>query len=113
MFLRQRRLQYTAKPDKPDPIFAKQLQEVLGGQWGEISVMMNYLFQGWNCRGPEKYRDMLMDIATEEIGHVEMLATMIAQLLETSPVEAQEDAARNSILGSIMGGTKLDDVIVA
>jgi Mn-containing catalase len=40
MFFHDPRLQYHAKPDRPDPIFAKQLQEVLGGQWGEISVMM-------------------------------------------------------------------------
>lgn len=53
MFLRQRKLQYHAKPDKPDAIFAKMLQEPLGGQWGEISVMMTYLFQGWSCRGPQ------------------------------------------------------------
>ena len=36
MFLRRRPLQYHAKPDRPDPIFAKVLQEPLGGQWGEI-----------------------------------------------------------------------------
>lgn len=40
MFFRQNRLQYHAKPERPDPVYAKQLQEVLGGQWGEISVMM-------------------------------------------------------------------------
>jgi Mn-containing catalase len=112
MFFRQRQLAYHAKPDKPDPIFAKQLQEVLGGQWGEISVMMTYLFQGWNCRAPQKYKDMIMDIGTEEIGHVEMLATMIARLLETSPVEAQEDAAKNSAIGAIMGGARLEDAII-
>jgi len=113
MFLRQNRLQYHAKPERPDPVYAKQLQEVLGGQWGEISVMMTYLFQGWNCRGPEKYRDMIMDIGTEEIGHVEMLATMIARLLETSPVEAQEEAARDSVLGAVMGGARVEDAIIA
>src|SRR3954471_23718340 len=102
MFVHRSRLQYQAKPDKPDPIFAKMLQEPLGGQWGEISVMMTYLFQGWSCRGPQKYRDMLLDIGTEEIGHVEMLATMIARLLETSSVEVQEDAARNTMVGAIM-----------
>ena len=78
MFFRQKQMAYHAKPEKPDPLFAKMLQEPLGGQWGEISVMMTYLFQGWSCRGPQKYRDMILDIATEEIGHVEMLATMIA-----------------------------------
>lgn len=63
-----------AKPTRPDPVYAKKQQEVLGGQFGEISVMMQYLFQGWNCRAEGKYRDMLLDIATEEIAHVEMLA---------------------------------------
>src|SRR3954466_11949380 len=113
MFVRQRKLQYHAKPDRPDPLFAKMLQEPLGGQWGEISVMMTYLFQGWSCRGPQKYRDMIMDIGTEEIGHVEMLATMIARLLETSPVEAQEDMAKNSLVGAMMGGARIEDAIVA
>jgi Mn-containing catalase len=113
MFFRQKQMAYHAKPEKPDPNFAKMLQEPLGGQWGEISVMMTYLFQGWNCRGPQKYRDMLMDIGTEEIGHVEMLATMIARLLETSPVEAQEDAAQNSLVGAIMGGARVEDAILA
>ena len=113
MFFRNRHLQYHAKPEKPDPVYAKQLQEVLGGQWGEISVMMTYLFQGWNCRAPQKYKDMILDIGTEEIAHVEMLATMIARLLETSPVEAQEDAAKNSAIGAVMGGARLEDAIVA
>jgi Mn-containing catalase len=44
--------------------------------------MIQYLFQGWNCRGEQKYRDMLLDIGTEEMAHVEMLSTMIAQLLD-------------------------------
>jgi Mn-containing catalase len=113
MFFRQNRLQYHAKPSRPDPVYAKQLQEVLGGQWGEISVMMTYLFQGWNCRAPGKYRDMIMDIGTEEIGHVEMLATMIAQLLEASPVETREEAAKDSIIGAAMGGARIEDAIVA
>jgi Mn-containing catalase len=113
MFYRNRYLQYNARPERPDPLYARKLQEVLGGQWGEISVMMTYLFQGWNCRGPAKYRDMLLDIGTEEIAHVEMLSTMIARLLEQSPVEAQEDAAKNSIVGAVMGGAKVEDVILA
>jgi Mn-containing catalase len=113
MFFRTNKFQYNAKPEKPDPLYAKKLQEVLGGQWGEISVMMTYLFQGWNCRAPAKYRDMILDIGTEEIAHVEMLATMIARLLDTSPVEAREDAAKNSPIGAIMGGSRLEDVLVA
>jgi Mn-containing catalase len=113
MYYHVKQLQYNAKPEKPDPIYAKKLQELIGGQYGEMTVMMQYLFQGWSCRGPQKYRDMLLDIATEEIGHVEMLATMIARLLETSPVETREDAAKDSAIGAVMGGARIEDAIVA
>lgn len=113
MFFRTKHLQFDAKPERPDPVFAKILQEPLGGQWGEMSVMMTYLFQGWNCRSPQKDKDMIMDICTEELAHVEMLATMIARLLENSPVEAQKDAARNSVMGAVLGGSRVEDVIVA
>lgn len=113
MFYHDKRLQYHARPDAPDPLFARKLQEVLGGQWGEMSVMMTYLFQGWNCRGPMKYRDMLLDIGTEEIAHVEMVATMIARLLEGAPLKAQEDAARVPIVGAVMGGNDTRDLIAA
>jgi Mn-containing catalase len=116
LFFHTKQFQYNAKPDAPDPIFAKQMQEILGGQWGEISVMMGYLFQGWNCRGPAKYRDMIMDIATEEIGHVEMIATMIARLLETSPVEAEKAAEQGGdgggVVGAVLGGGDTQDAII-
>jgi Mn-containing catalase len=105
MFFHTKQLQYNASPTQADPLFAKRLQEVLGGQWGEISVMMQYLFQGWNCRGPAKYRDMLLDIGTEEMAHVEMLATMIAQLLSDAPLSDQEQAVQNPVIAAVMGGT--------
>jgi len=112
MFFHDKRLQYNARPERPDPVFARKLQEVLGGQWGEISVMMSYLFQGWNCRGPAKYRDMILDIATEEISHIEMLATMIARLLEKGPVDAQEEAAKDPFVAAVLGGMNPQHVIV-
>jgi Mn-containing catalase len=104
MFFHDKRLQYNAKPERPDPVMAVRIQEILGGQFGEITVAMQYLFQGWNCRGPAKYRDMLLDIGTEELAHVEMLATMIARLLEGAPVKAQEEAAQIPVVGAVMGG---------
>jgi Mn-containing catalase len=114
MFFHDKRLQYHAKPERPDPLYAKKLQEVLGGQWGEISVMMQYLFQGWNCRGPAKYRDMLLDIGTEEIAHVEMLSTMICRLLEGASAEDQQAAAKgSSVVAAIFGGTSPKDAIIA
>ncbi|HYH01008.1 MAG TPA: manganese catalase family protein [Terriglobales bacterium] len=113
MFFHDKRMQYNAKPSNPDPVYAKKLQEILGGQWGEITVSMQYLFQGYNCRGPAKYRDMILDIGTEELAHVEMLATMIARLLEKAPVSEQEAAAKHPIVGGVMGGASSDDLAVA
>jgi Mn-containing catalase len=112
MFYHTKKLQYFRPPEKPDPIYAKKIQELIGGTFGEMTVMMQYLFQGWNCRGPAKYRDMLLDIGTEEIGHVEMLATMIAHLLNKAPIKLQEQGAQDPVVGAVMGGTNPQDVIV-
>ncbi len=90
MFTHTQDLQFEAKPDGPDPAFARRLQEVLGGKWGEMTVAMQYLYQGWNCRLPGKYKDMLLSIGTEEIGHVEMIATMIDRLLDAQPLSPDE-----------------------
>ncbi|HFP9106616.1 TPA: manganese catalase family protein [Enterococcus faecium] len=114
MFRHQKELQFEAKPDRPNPLIAKYLQELIGGQYGEMSVAMQYLFQGWSCRGEEKYKDMLMDIATEEIGHVEMLATMVARLLKGAPVEDQEAAMqKDPTIGAIISGMNPQHAIVA
>jgi Mn-containing catalase len=113
MFYHNKKLQYFRPPEKPDAVYAKKIQELIGGTFGEMTVMMQYLFQGWNCRGPAKYRDMLLDIGTEEIGHVEMLATMIAHLLDKAPIKMQEDGAKDPVVGAVMGGTSPRDVITA
>src|SRR3954465_14761287 len=114
MFFHDRRLQYHSKPDRPDPLYAVKLQEVIGGQWGEMSVAMQYLFQGWNCRGPAKYRDMLLDIATEEIGHVEMLSTMVAHLLEGADAHTTEAAAKSSsTVKAVLSGASPRDLMMA
>ena len=96
MFTHTHALQFEAKPDGPDPDFARKMQEVLGGQWGEMTVATQYLLQGWNCRLPGKYKDMLLAIGTEELGHVEMITTMIARLLEGAPLSVQEAAAKDN-----------------
>jgi Mn-containing catalase len=114
MFFHDKGLQYRAKPDRPDPLFAAKLHEVLGGQWGEMTVAIGYLFQGWNCRAPGKYRDMLMDIGTEELAHVEMLATMIARLLEGAPINMRDAAvAEHPALAAVMGGMNPQHAIVS
>ncbi|WP_435746546.1 manganese catalase family protein [Nocardioides sp. SYSU DS0663] len=113
MFAHTKQLQYDVKPDRPDAMFAAKLQEVVGGQFGEMTVMMQYLWQGWNCRIPGKYKDMILDIGTEEIGHVEMLVTLMARLLEGAPSETQaEAAAANPALAAVLGGQNVQHAIV-
>ncbi|MGY1828623.1 MULTISPECIES: manganese catalase family protein [unclassified Blastococcus] len=87
MFTHTQALQYEAKPDGPDAAFARRMQEILGGQWGEMTVATQYLLQGWNCRLPGKYKDMLLSIGTEELAHVEMIVTMIDRLLDHQPLK--------------------------
>src|SRR5829696_942692 len=114
MFFHRQELQHQAKPDKPDAVYARRLQEVLGGQYGEITVALQYGFQAWNAHIPGKYRDLLFGIGTEEMGHVEMLAVMIAQLLEKAPIQGAEDAAKSDpVLGAVMGGMDVQHAIVA
>ncbi|PRY65394.1 Mn-containing catalase [Glaciihabitans tibetensis] len=73
--------------DEPDPAAANALQEGLGGQFGEMRTMMQYLFQAMNFRGPDgkPYRDLIQGIGTEEISHVELIGTTISRLLDGSP----------------------------
>ena len=114
MYRHTKELQFQVRPDKPDALFASKLQELVGGQFGEMTVMMQYLWQGWNCRVPGKYKDMILDIGTEEIGHVEMLCTMMARLLEGAPSETQaQAAAANPALAAVLGGQNVQHAIVA
>ncbi|WP_136520090.1 manganese catalase family protein [Cellulomonas telluris] len=114
MFFHRQELQFHAKPEKPDAVFARKLQEVLGGQYGEITVAMQYGFQSWNAHIPGKYRDLLYGIGAEEFGHVEMLATMIAQLLDDAPIGIVEGAVQDDpTVAAIVGGTDPQHAIVA
>ena len=114
MFFHKQELQFKSTPDKPDAVYARKLQEVLGGQYGEITVAMQYGFQSWNSHIPGKYRDLLYGIAAEEMGHVEMLAIMIAQLLEKAPLGITDDAVQSDpTVAAVMGGMDVQHAIVA
>jgi Mn-containing catalase len=104
VFYHDNKLQYPIRVERPDPAFARLLQQAIGGVEGEIRVMLQYLFQSFGARGPVKYRDMLMETGTEEIGHIQMLATAVALNLEGAPVAAQEAAAKNPAVAAVLGG---------
>ncbi|GAA3292988.1 manganese catalase family protein [Arthrobacter citreus] len=114
MFFHKQELQFKSTPDQPDAVYARKLQEVLGGQYGEITVALQYGFQAWNSHIPGKYRDLLFGIGAEEMGHVEMLATMIAQLLEKAPLGITDDAVQNDpTVAAVVGGMDVQHAIVA
>ena len=72
--------------DEPDPSAANALQEGLGGQFGEMRTMMQYLFQSFNFRGnATPYLDLIQGIGIEEISHVELISKTISKLLDGAP----------------------------
>jgi len=105
MFYTDGKLQYPVRVDSPNPLFARMLQQAIGGVEGEIRVCLQYMFQAWGARGPKKYRDLLLNTATEEIGHIEMLATAVALNLEgASPAIQEGMATKNPMLQAMLGG---------
>jgi Mn-containing catalase len=84
MFMKLDRLQAELpQPKKPDPNAAAALQELLGGKYGEMSTLGNYMFQSFNFRNKSKLRpfySLVSSIFAEELGHVELVSTGIAML---------------------------------
>ncbi len=103
MFFHHRDLAYTVRVDKPNPVFARMLQQAIGGPEGELRVMTQYMFQGFGYRGPKKYRDLLLSTATEEMGHVEVLATAVAMNLEGAKSEMVDEVITNPAVAARMG----------
>lgn len=105
MYYTDGKLQYPVRVEEPNPLFAKMLQQAIGGIEGEIRVCLQYFFQAWGSRGPQKYREMLLSTATEEISHIEMLSTAVALNLEGAPPALQEEAAsQDPAIAAILGG---------
>ena len=111
MFYTDNKLQYPVRVDAPNPLFARALQQAIGGVEGEIRVAMQYFFQACGARGDARYRDLLMNTAAEELGHIEMLATAVALNLEGAPLSLQEEAAKDSAVNAIMGGLNLKNLL--
>ena len=104
MFYHVKDLQYNARVSAPDPRFARVLLEAFGGANGELKSAMQYFVQAFSCHNPhpDKY-DMLMDIATEELGHLEIVGATIQMLL--GPVNGKmKDVAENMEINKMMDG---------
>jgi Mn-containing catalase len=111
MYYTDKKLQFPVIVEAPDPLFARALQQAIGGVEGEIRVALQYFFQAWGARGPTKYRDLLLSTATEEIGHIEMLATAVALNLEGAPLSLQEDVSSDAVGGAILNGMNFRHIL--
>jgi len=81
-------------PSDPDPEGAARVQELMGGRFGELSTLMNYTFQSFNFRhrqGARPFYDLIANIAAEEYGHIELVATAINTML-TGASDAKDTA---------------------
>ncbi|MBV8866556.1 MAG: manganese catalase family protein [Acidobacteriaceae bacterium] len=101
MYHHVKELMYTVRVDKPDPRFGKMLLEQFGGANGELAAAMQYSVQGINCDDPDR-KDLLMDIGTEELSHLEVVGVLTRMHLK--PMRHTRSAAEADPLISIVGG---------
>lgn len=112
MFHHSKDLQFNARVSKPDPVFANILLEQFGGENGELAAAMQYFTQAFGAKlpHPDKY-DMLMDIATEEFSHLEIVGATIQMLLK-GVNGALKDAADQSEIMQVMEGKATKESII-
>jgi Mn-containing catalase len=101
MYHHIKQLMYTVRIGQPDPRFGNMLLEQFGGANGELAAAMQYSVQGLNCDDPDR-KDLLMDIGTEEISHLEVVGTLARMHLK--PLKDNRRAAHEDPLIAIAGG---------
>lgn len=104
MFYHVKDLQFNARVSQPDPRFARVMLEAFGGANGELKSALQYFVQAFSCHNPypDKY-DMLMDIATEEFSHLEIVGATIQMLL--GPINGErKDVMKDTPLRTMMEG---------
>src|SRR5687767_3565509 len=101
MYHHVKKLMYTVRVDTPDPAFGNMLLEQFGGANGELAAAMQYSIQGLNCDDPER-KDLLMDIGTEELSHLEIVGALAR--LHLKPMKFDRESAEADPLIAIAGG---------
>src|SRR5919205_3003324 len=112
MFYHVKELQFNARVSKPDPAFATLLLEQFGGANGELAAALRYFGQAFGAKNPfpDKY-DLLMDIATEEFSHLEVVGATIQMLLTGINGELKDAADNAEIMQLLKGKGAKEDFI--
>src|SRR4026209_74932 len=101
MYHHVKKLMYTVRVDAPDPKFGNMPLEQFGGANGELAAAMQYSIQGLNCDDLER-KDLLMDIGTEELSHLEIVGVLAR--LHLKPMKFNREEAEADPLIAIAGG---------
>src|SRR5688572_27384199 len=101
MYHHVKKLMYTVRVDEADPTFGNMLLEQFGGANGELAAAMQYSIQGLNCDDAER-KDLLMDIGTEELSHLEIVGALAR--LHLKPMKFDRESAEADPLIAIAGG---------
>jgi Mn-containing catalase len=91
MFMHNKRLQYTVRVGETNPALASLLLEQFGGPDGELAAAMRYFTQGLGEDDPGR-KDLLLDIATEELSHLEVIGSIVAMLNKGVKAQLSEAA---------------------
>jgi Mn-containing catalase len=112
MFYHVKDLQFNARVSKPDPAFASLLLEQFGGANGELAAALRYFGQAFGARNPfpDKY-DLLMDIATEEFSHLEIVGATIQMLLQGVNGDLKKAADESEIMSLLNGKAAKEEFI--
>jgi Mn-containing catalase len=97
MFSHNKRLQYTVRVSEPNPVLAPLLLEQFGGPDGELAAAMRYFTQGLAEDDPGR-KDLLLDIATEELSHLEVIGSIVAMLNKGAKGDLAEAALEEAEL---------------
>lgn len=113
MFIHIKQLQFNARVSEPDPRFARLLLEQFGGGNGELKAAMQYFVQAYAARKPypDKY-DLLMDIATEELSHLEIVGATITMLLKGVNGELKNALDVSGLPSLREGGSAVTDGLI-
>lgn len=104
MYHHVKKLMFTVNVGTPDPRFGNMLLEQFGGANGELAAAMQYSIQGLNCDDPAR-KDLLMDIGTEELSHLEVIGTLARMHLK--PMKSKQGVESDPLI-AICGGGGVD-----
>src|ERR1700709_2398757 len=102
MYHHVKKLMFTVRVDEPATRFGNMLLEQFGGANGELAAAMQYSIQGLNCEDPDR-KDLLMDIGTEELSHLEVVGCLARMHLKPSKFD-HVAPAKDSVSASAGGG---------